>query len=109
MGAPPRFLTGDYTTAGAQVAGKITGGGCKARFAKLDVTSEEEWQDVIRSTAGAYCVNFKHGDRNRKPSDLRLGRNLRFSGKLSYVRGSSAHIERDYFFHPREGRRISCA
>ena len=40
--------------AGAQVAGKITGGGGKARFAKLDVTSEAEWQDVIRSTTGAY-------------------------------------------------------
>jgi NAD(P)-dependent dehydrogenase (short-subunit alcohol dehydrogenase family) len=40
--------------AGAQVAGKITGGGGKARFAKLDVTSEVEWQDVIRSTTGAY-------------------------------------------------------
>ncbi len=40
--------------AGAQVAGKITGGGGKARFAKLDVTSEAEWQDVIRSTVGAY-------------------------------------------------------
>ena len=40
--------------AGAQVAGKITGGGGKARFAKLDVTSEAEWQDVIRSTTSAY-------------------------------------------------------
>jgi NAD(P)-dependent dehydrogenase (short-subunit alcohol dehydrogenase family) len=40
--------------AGAQVAGKITGGGGKARFARLDVTREAEWQDVIRSTVGAY-------------------------------------------------------
>jgi 3(or 17)beta-hydroxysteroid dehydrogenase len=40
--------------AGAQVAGKITGGGGKARFARLDVTREAEWQDVIRSIVGAY-------------------------------------------------------
>jgi NAD(P)-dependent dehydrogenase (short-subunit alcohol dehydrogenase family) len=40
--------------AGAQVAGKITGGGGKARFARLDVTREAEWQDVIRSTVAAY-------------------------------------------------------
>jgi len=40
--------------AGAQVAGKITGGGGKARFARLDVTREAEWHDVIRSTVGAY-------------------------------------------------------
>ena len=39
---------------GQQVVAKITGGGGKARFAKLDVTSEADWQDVIRSTTGAY-------------------------------------------------------
>jgi NAD(P)-dependent dehydrogenase (short-subunit alcohol dehydrogenase family) len=40
--------------AGQQVVAKITGGGGKARFARLDVTSETAWQDVIGSTTGAY-------------------------------------------------------
>jgi NAD(P)-dependent dehydrogenase (short-subunit alcohol dehydrogenase family) len=40
--------------AGQQVAAKITADGGKARFARLDVTSETEWQEVIRSTTGAY-------------------------------------------------------
>src|SRR4029434_10158487 len=41
-------------TAGQQVAAKITADGGKARFARLDVTSETEWQEVIRSTTGSY-------------------------------------------------------
>ena len=40
--------------AGRQVAAKIGADGGKARFTRLDVTSEAEWQDVIRSTTGAY-------------------------------------------------------
>jgi 3(or 17)beta-hydroxysteroid dehydrogenase len=41
-------------TAGRQVAAKIGADGGKARFAKLDVTSENDWEDVIRATTGAY-------------------------------------------------------
>jgi NAD(P)-dependent dehydrogenase (short-subunit alcohol dehydrogenase family) len=40
--------------AGRQVAAKIGADGGKARFTKLDVTSETEWQEAIRSTTGAY-------------------------------------------------------
>ena len=40
--------------AGRQVAAKIGADGGKARFTRLDVTSEAEWQDAIRSTTGAY-------------------------------------------------------
>ncbi len=40
--------------AGRQVAAKISADGGKARFTKLDVTSETEWQEAIRSTTGAY-------------------------------------------------------
>jgi 3(or 17)beta-hydroxysteroid dehydrogenase len=40
--------------AGREVAGKITASGGKARFARLDVTSERDWEDVIRATTGAY-------------------------------------------------------
>jgi NAD(P)-dependent dehydrogenase (short-subunit alcohol dehydrogenase family) len=41
-------------TAGRQVAAKIGADGGKARFARLDVTSESDWEDVIRATTGAY-------------------------------------------------------
>ncbi|HXA97515.1 MAG TPA: glucose 1-dehydrogenase [Candidatus Dormibacteraeota bacterium] len=41
-------------TAGRQVAAKIGADGGKARFATLDVTSESDWEDVIRATTGAY-------------------------------------------------------
>lgn len=40
--------------AGQQVAAKIAANGGKARFARLDVTREADWQDVVRSTTGAY-------------------------------------------------------
>jgi NAD(P)-dependent dehydrogenase (short-subunit alcohol dehydrogenase family) len=40
--------------AGEQVAAKITGNGGRARFARLDVTDERQWQDVIRDTVTAY-------------------------------------------------------
>jgi NAD(P)-dependent dehydrogenase (short-subunit alcohol dehydrogenase family) len=40
--------------AGRQVAAKIAADGGKARFTRLDVTSETEWQEAIRSTTGAY-------------------------------------------------------
>ncbi|HZP38047.1 MAG TPA: glucose 1-dehydrogenase [Methylomirabilota bacterium] len=40
--------------AGEQVAAKITGNGGRARFARLDVTDERGWQDVIRDTVAAY-------------------------------------------------------
>jgi NAD(P)-dependent dehydrogenase (short-subunit alcohol dehydrogenase family) len=40
--------------AGQQVAAKITANGGKARFARLDVTDEAQWQEAIRSTTGAY-------------------------------------------------------
>jgi NAD(P)-dependent dehydrogenase (short-subunit alcohol dehydrogenase family) len=40
--------------AGRQVAAKIGADGGKARFTRLDVTSETEWQEAIRSTTGAY-------------------------------------------------------
>jgi NAD(P)-dependent dehydrogenase (short-subunit alcohol dehydrogenase family) len=36
------------------VAAKIGADGGKARFARLDVTSESDWEDVIRATTGAY-------------------------------------------------------
>jgi NAD(P)-dependent dehydrogenase (short-subunit alcohol dehydrogenase family) len=39
---------------GRQVAAKIGANGGKARFARLDVTSEADWQEVIRSTTDAY-------------------------------------------------------
>jgi 3(or 17)beta-hydroxysteroid dehydrogenase len=41
-------------TAGRQVAAKIGADGGKARFARLDVTNESDWEDVIRATTGAY-------------------------------------------------------
>jgi NAD(P)-dependent dehydrogenase (short-subunit alcohol dehydrogenase family) len=41
-------------TAGRQVAAKIGADGGKARFARLDVTSESDWEDVIRATTGAH-------------------------------------------------------
>jgi len=40
--------------AGEQVAAKVTGNGGRARFARLDVTDERQWQDVIRDTVAAY-------------------------------------------------------
>ncbi len=40
--------------AGEQVAAKITGNGGRARFARLDVTDERGWQDVIGDTVAAY-------------------------------------------------------
>jgi NAD(P)-dependent dehydrogenase (short-subunit alcohol dehydrogenase family) len=40
--------------AGRQVAAKIGADGGKARFTRLDVTSESDWQEAVRSTTGAY-------------------------------------------------------
>ena len=40
--------------AGQQVAAKITADGGTARFARLDVTNEAEWQEVVRATTSAY-------------------------------------------------------
>ncbi len=41
-------------SAGEQVAAKITGNGGRERFARLDVTDERGWRDVIRDTVAAY-------------------------------------------------------
>ena len=40
--------------AGEQVAAKITGNGGTARFARLDVADEGQWQAVVRDTVAAY-------------------------------------------------------
>jgi NAD(P)-dependent dehydrogenase (short-subunit alcohol dehydrogenase family) len=40
--------------AGKQVAEKIVAGGGKARFVRLDVTREAEWQEAVRATTAAY-------------------------------------------------------
>jgi NAD(P)-dependent dehydrogenase (short-subunit alcohol dehydrogenase family) len=40
--------------AGEQVAAKIRGNGGTARFARLDVTDERQWEDLIRDTVAAY-------------------------------------------------------
>jgi NAD(P)-dependent dehydrogenase (short-subunit alcohol dehydrogenase family) len=40
--------------AGRQVAATIGADGGKARFARLDVTREADWEEVVRSTVGAY-------------------------------------------------------
>jgi len=40
--------------AGEKVAATIIDHGGKARFARLDVTSEAQWQEVVRATTGAY-------------------------------------------------------
>ena len=39
---------------GRQVADKIVGGGGQARFVKLDVTSESDWQDAVKATRAAF-------------------------------------------------------
>ena len=40
--------------AGEQVAAKITGNGGTARFARLDVADEGQWEAVVRDTVAAY-------------------------------------------------------
>jgi NAD(P)-dependent dehydrogenase (short-subunit alcohol dehydrogenase family) len=40
--------------AGEPVAAKIRGNGGAARFARLDVSDERQWEDVIRDTMAAY-------------------------------------------------------
>ena len=40
--------------AGEQVAAKITGNGGAARFARLDVADEGQWEAVVRDTVAAY-------------------------------------------------------
>jgi NAD(P)-dependent dehydrogenase (short-subunit alcohol dehydrogenase family) len=40
--------------AGRQVAAAIGADGGKARFTRLDVTREADWQEAVRSTTGAY-------------------------------------------------------
>jgi 3(or 17)beta-hydroxysteroid dehydrogenase len=40
--------------AGKQVAEKISAAGGKARFVKLDVTREADWQEAVRATTAAY-------------------------------------------------------
>ena len=40
--------------AGQQVAAKITGNGGTARFARLDVADEGQWEAVVRDTVAAY-------------------------------------------------------
>jgi 3(or 17)beta-hydroxysteroid dehydrogenase len=39
---------------GKQVADKIVSGGGQARFVKLDVTSEAEWDAAVKATVGAF-------------------------------------------------------
>lgn len=39
---------------GKQVADKIVAGGGQARFVKLDVTSEAEWDAAVKATVGAF-------------------------------------------------------
>ena len=39
---------------GRQVAAKINADGGKAQFVKLDVSSELDWQEAVRTTTGAF-------------------------------------------------------
>ena len=39
---------------GRQVAADITAAGGEARFVRLDVTSEEDWQEVVGTTVAAF-------------------------------------------------------
>ena len=39
---------------GRQVAAKISADGGKAQFLKLDVSSEPDWQEAVRTATGAY-------------------------------------------------------
>jgi NAD(P)-dependent dehydrogenase (short-subunit alcohol dehydrogenase family) len=39
---------------GQQVVADITAGGGEARFVRLDVTSEEDWREVVATTAATY-------------------------------------------------------
>ena len=39
---------------GRKVVEKITAGGGQARFVRLDVTSETEWQDAVAATVAAF-------------------------------------------------------
>ena len=41
-------------TEGRQTADKITAGGGQARFVKLDVTSESDWQNAVKTAVTAF-------------------------------------------------------
>jgi len=41
-------------TKGRQIVTDITAGGGEARFVRLDVTSEEDWQEVVGTTVGVF-------------------------------------------------------
>jgi 3(or 17)beta-hydroxysteroid dehydrogenase len=50
-----RVVVADVLEAeGKQVADKIVSGGGQARFVKLDVTSEAEWDAAVKATVGAF-------------------------------------------------------
>jgi NAD(P)-dependent dehydrogenase (short-subunit alcohol dehydrogenase family) len=50
-----RVVVADLLDAeGQQVADKIAGGGGQARFVKLDVTSEADWQKAVEAAVGAF-------------------------------------------------------
>jgi NAD(P)-dependent dehydrogenase (short-subunit alcohol dehydrogenase family) len=50
-----RVVLGDLLEIeGRQVVDKITGAGGQARFVKIDVTSESDWQNAVDTAVGAY-------------------------------------------------------